>query len=187
MANEGDTINLTLTFRIPKSVQRDLQSWIFDYFTNIKVESIAKKSEADYEVKATLQERIMATPQLLEDNVKLAEMSKLLEKELVTASQTVEMYHQLNEKSSEEIDQLQKQLMQQSFIVEKLAKENTGYIEDLESKGQNSIGSLLHAMNSEKEDLISQGTMLTRKMQLMDAHVVAGALSHTDEIDQPFV
>lgn len=186
-AVEGDSITLTLTFKVPRAIQDELQTWVFEYFTNLKIEAISKTSESAYELQAVLQDKIMSAPQLLEDNVRLGEMTKVMQQELLASVQTLEMYRNLNERADKEVDELQKQLVQQSYLVEKLAKENTKYLEDLQSKGDTSMGGLIHAMNSEKDELIAQSRILDRKMQLLEDHMRQDALTPKEEDLQPFV
>lgn len=164
MSSEEQTITLNLALKIPLKQSTDLTKWLFEYFTNMKVTNLKKINETIYTCEGITQPQLISIPQILDDSAKLSEGIKELQQELISAEKLAATYKEASENSEKEADSLQEQIISQSFIIEKLANENTEYINRREIRDEN-LDKLLDTMKNEKEELIAQGKKLTEKFK----------------------
>ncbi len=179
-------LTLTITLEVPESVGADLHTWLFENFTNVKLLDVTKQGESAFVVHGLLQDKLLSVPQLMDDNIKLADALKLLREQVLTASETIDIYRELNIKGELEVARMQDQLVRQGAIIEKLARDNAEQQEDVDTVG-GAHHRLLTTLESEKQELLGQGRKLVHLMQMFQREMAAANASSIYEYEQPFV
>jgi len=162
-----DFVTLNVTFKMPRPLTEKLEDWCFDFLTNLRVDKITKNTDSEYSIQATLQDKLMGIPQLVDDNMRLSEFTKMLQAEITTAAETVEMYHQLNLRDEEELKKYRDKCLEQSMLIEDLAKENNKFLEKKFGMVASDPEKIMAQMNSEKTELMKKASLLTQKLQLL--------------------
>ena len=163
----SDFITINISFNLPKSLAANLDNWLFEYVSNFHIEKVTKDSDLNYTVAARIQEQLINIPKTLEDSMKAHKFARMLQKELADATETVKMYHELTEKDEIELKNLRKKVIDQTYTIEKLAKENIKLLDDKRNIDNFDSEKLMIMMEQEKKELLERAESIKETMKLL--------------------
>ena len=195
----GEMVSLMMTFKISKKLVPDIQNWLFDYFTNLHIQAISKDSADNFSIEATIKDQLISVPKMMMDNLKVSEYTqklqseliktseytKSLQSELLTASDAIQLYSQINDKSKMEIQELKKKVIDQTYLIENLAKENLQYLQERESFEKLGTIDLCSSIKKERDDLFDQAKEIADLMKSLCDENEAAKESLSDIDFQP--